>query len=256
MKTSDKPKTDNIGWIKALLFPKKSKPVAPAAEVTESDEPEALPRTPPAMPAEPPQPPKAPFDWSKFKPKFGSFKFAPAFWTITGTLSLIVNVILIVALIVLGSELFTLKRILGNELIGGLYANFIKMDEATIMADVPVNTSIHLLTDTVVVLTEQTTLNNARVTLNTGGLNITNAPATVVLQPGTELPVRLDLQVPININVAVNIPLKDTELHEPFVGLQDVIGPYYWMLQPQMNSWQDLPFCSGWVRDLCASYFK
>jgi hypothetical protein len=39
-----------------------------------------------------------------------------------------------------------------------------------------------------------------------------------------DLPV--ETTVPIHLNVAVNIPLSQTELHQPFVGLQDVVSPY------------------------------
>jgi hypothetical protein len=30
----------------------------------------------------------------------------------------------------------------------------------------------------------------------------------------------------------VDIPLDQTELHEPFVGLQNVVGPWYCLVEP------------------------
>ncbi|MEJ2759558.1 MAG: hypothetical protein P8046_13840, partial [Anaerolineales bacterium] len=79
--------------------------------------------------------------------------------------------------------------------------------------------------------------------LNTGGLNIVQAPTDIILPKGTALPIKLNLtvpvdtEIPISISVPVEIPLNETELHEPFVGLQEVISPYYWMLIDQPNSW-------------------
>ena len=41
---------------------------------------------------------------------FWQGKFGPAFWTITGVLSLVVNIILIIVVIVLGQQLFVLNE--------------------------------------------------------------------------------------------------------------------------------------------------
>jgi hypothetical protein len=63
--------------------------------------------------------------------------------------------------------------------------------------------------------------------------------ANIVLPAGTVLPVTIqNLVVPVDqkvlavLDVPVNIPLNQTELHEPFVGLQKVVEPYFCMLQP------------------------
>jgi hypothetical protein len=90
-----------------------------------------------------------------------------------------------------------------------------------------------------VVLTRDVPITGALVTVNTGGLNINNARANIVLPAGTLLPVSIsNLVVPVNqsvlaeLNVPVDIPLNQTELHDPFVGLQKVVEPYYCLLQP------------------------
>ena len=189
-------------------------------------------------------------------------KLGPAFWTIASLISLSVNLILIVALILLGKELFSIKALVSNQLIGGLYQNFIKMDQARITTTVEVNDTIPVVfdlpvqTDTVVVLTQPTRIKGANVNLSTGGLSI-RAPANIVLPAGTELPVALNIVVPVNttvpvkLTVPVDIPLQQTELHEPFVGLQDVVAPYYDLLSSPPDSWQDTPLCDPNTDWLC-----
>jgi hypothetical protein len=69
-------------------------------------------------------------------------------------------------------------------------------------------------------------------------LNITNALTTIVLPQGTTLPIFLNLtvpvdqMVPVSLKVEVDIPLAETQLHEPFSGLQEVVKPFYCMLNP------------------------
>jgi hypothetical protein len=71
-------------------------------------------------------------------------------------------------------------------------------------------------------------------------LNITNARASIVLPQGTVLPIQIEsLMVPVDqkvlaeLNVPVDIPLNQTDLHEPFVGLQQVVEPFYCLIEPQ-----------------------
>lgn len=177
--------------------------------------------------------------------------FSPAFWTITGVLSLIVNVILIVTLILVGQELFSVRALV-LDLVTGLHSNFVKMDTAHIQTTIQVNAQIPVVfdlpvkTNTTVILTEDTNLPNTNVSLSTGGLTITNAPANITLPAGTHLPIALDITVPVStmvpvqIPVAVDIPLAQTELHEPFVGLQNVVKPYQDLLAQLPTSWADV----------------
>lgn len=196
------------------------------------------------------------------------WRFGQAFWTVSSILSLVTNIILVVALIGLGRQLFTLKSIIEKQVLGGLYENFILMDEAHIRTTIPVSTQVPakfdlpLKTDTQVILTEDTILQNATVaSLSTGGLTITNAPATIVLPRGTVLPVALELTVPVdqmipvNLNVSVDIPLKQTDLHEPFVGLQEVVRPYYRMMADLPDNWNEL-LCGPQAVPLCGWIFK
>ncbi|HRQ23886.1 MAG TPA: hypothetical protein PLF42_10720 [Anaerolineales bacterium] len=194
----------------------------------------------------------------------GSTLFGPRLWTIASILSLAGNLILLLVLAVLligfnrtGLSVSYLLG-LGNsamELPGGLYENFEKMDAASIRTNVQVDTTIPVQFDlqldreTTVVLTQDVAINNALVTVNTGGLNITRANTTIVLPQGTSLPVFLSLTVPVDtqvevtLDVPVDIPLSQTELHEPFVGLQDVIKPLYCALNPNAVNLAGRPVC-------------
>ena len=187
-------------------------------------------------------------------------RLGPPFWTVASIISLVVNGVLMIVLIGL---LINMQRFdvgnalnLGNTFLGGLYTNFEKMDRASITTNVPVETTIPVKFDlqlnqqTNVVLSQDVTIDNARVTVNTGGLNITNALTTIVLPQGTTLPIVLNLTVPVDttvpvtLNVPVDIPLNQTELHEPFVGLQDVVRPFYCMINSGALNLEGQPLCN------------
>lgn len=200
-------------------------------------------------------------------PKTGSsfkhmkFNFGPPFWTTASIVSLTINVVLLIVLLVLfvglsrsGLKVSSMVN-LGSSFLGGLYTNFEKMDRASITTDIKVETTIPVKFDlqlnqqTNVVLSQDVTINNARVTVNTGGLNISNALTTIVLPQGTILPIVLNLTVPVDttvpvtLNVPVNIPLNQTQLHEPFTGLQEVVKPFYCMLAPSALNLDNQAVC-------------
>jgi hypothetical protein len=189
--------------------------------------------------------------YEQWRPYLWQGKIGPAFWTVAGIFSIGLNIILIILLVLIGRELFGLKQLVNDQLIGGLYENFVMMDEAvistTIAVDdtIPVQFVLPVNTSTSVVLTEDTLLQDANVNLATGGLRISNAPADIILQAGTQLPVNLNIMVPvdttipIHLEVPVRIPLNETELHAPFVGLQNVIGPYNDLLGEAPNTWDE-----------------
>lgn len=187
--------------------------------------------------------------------------FGPALWNIASVLSLAVNVILVIVLLALvisinsiGLSVSSLLN-MGTDLLGGLYGNFEKMDRAHITTDIKVETTIPVKFDlqlnqqTNVVLSQDVTINNALVTVNTGGLNIARANTTIVLPSGTTLPVFLNLTVPVDttvpvvLNVPVDIPLEGTQLHEPFAGLQEVVRPFYCMINANAVNLNGEPIC-------------
>lgn len=204
---------------------------------------------PPKTPAPSPVSSSKPATSSKPQPGQSYSKVMPTFWTIASVISLLVNIGTVIALIVvvqlLGGTKATLAFAQGqaNGLLGGLYNNFVKMDAASIKttiavdANIPLNIIVPVQTTTQITIAEAAVIRNAHVRINTGSLNI-DADAQVTLPAGTPLTVKLDFpltvqnSIPIHLDVPVNIPLKDTELHDPFVGLQKVVEPYYCLLQP------------------------
>lgn len=193
-------------------------------------------------------------------------KTLPALWTIASVLSLTLNVILVLVLLLVGRELFVLKSIVGGDLLGGLYENFIFMDQAhiktniTVSDTIPINFTLPISQDTIVTLTSKTPIRGATVYLNTGGVLI-NSTADIELPAGTNLPVHLQLDVPVNTNVPINIlvpvdiPLDQTDLHKPFIGLQQVVAPFYHLLQPQVKNPSDIGLCQPFSA-FCAWYFQ
>jgi hypothetical protein len=193
------------------------------------------------------------------RPRTRRFQFLPAFWTIASLMSITFNIILIVILLIVLQMLGTIQLTANDQisgLLGGLYTNFVKMDQASIQTsihvekDIPVNFSLNVSGPTNVTLSQPVTINGALVTVQTGGLNIVNAQARIVLPQGTVLPITIEnLVVPVNqsvkaiLDVPVNIPLSQTQLHEPFVGLQKVVEPWYCLVEPNAT-FNNLQVCS------------
>jgi hypothetical protein len=187
------------------------------------------------------------------------FKFLPAFWTIASLLSLVVNIVLIVILLILFQMLGAIQNTADDKvsgLLGGLYSNFVRMDQAHIKTtidvvdNIPVNFDLNVSGPTVVRLTQPVRIEGASVTVSTGTMSIINAPATIILPVGQELPVEIlglgvpvRQTVPVTLKVPVDIPLERTDLHEPFLGLQQVVRPWYCLVEPNAT-FKDTPVCS------------
>jgi len=183
-------------------------------------------------------------------------KLLPAFWTIASIMSITVNIGLLIALLIALQMLGAIQSTTNDQvsgLLGGLYNNFVKMDQAAIISNIPVDANIPLnitvpvQTTTQITLAQEATIRNAHVRINTGALNI-DADAVVTLPAGTPLVVSLDFPlavqntIPVHLDVPVNIPLSATQLHEPFLGLRQVVEPWYCLVEPNamMN---DVPVC-------------
>ena len=208
--------------------------------------------------------------WPRLRPFLWRGRIGPAFWTVASTLSLVVNIILIVILILLGRQLFFLKEdVVSEQLINGLYDNFVLMDKAHIKTTITVSDTIQvkdtipvvfdlpLAQETVVTLTEDTPIKGATIYLN--GQPV---PLDLNLPPGTKLSIQLDLtvpvnqtvpvvlNVPVNLQVPVDIALDKTELHQPFVGLQQVLSPFRKLLGEVPDSWSKV--CKGSMKPVCS----
>jgi hypothetical protein len=186
-------------------------------------------------------------------------KLLRALWTLTSVVSMIFSIIVLAALLLLYQTYIKNKDSLKLELppgigvntpedfLQGLYDNFQLMDEAHIKTDIlvedtiPVQFDLALNQQTDVVLSEDVTIYNAYVVIDTALIDI-NAPATVILPEGTVLPIYLNLTVPVDttvpvqLNVPVDIALEETDLHKPFAGLQDVVQPLYCLVAPDATS--------------------
>ncbi len=184
-------------------------------------------------------------------------RVARAFWTVTGAISLVVNAILIAVVIYLLTNIINLQLTAndaGSTVLAGFYNNFELMDRASIKttipvdAQIPLNITVPIQKSTSITLANDTVIPNAHVRINTGALNI-DAPAEVTLPAGTSLNVTLNFDVPvqdtipIHVDVPVNIPLAQTDLHTPFIGLQQVVKPFYCLVEPNAINMDGLPVC-------------
>ncbi len=162
-------------------------------------------------------------------------RFLPAFWTAASVISLVFNLVLLIVVVGMLRMLGSLDAAnLGPGVLGGLYTNFERMDQARIKTEIPVQTVIPLnLTvpvqaTTGITLAKAASIPGAHVKINTALFNI-DAPANVTLPAGTQLSVAMafDLpvqaQIPINLTVPVDIPLRQTELHPAITGLEDTL---------------------------------
>jgi len=239
--------TNKASLVKSTAVKETPIPEKPVASVAQ------LPKNKPASP------PKRKSDPA---PRGGTFIFGPPLWNVASVLSLTINVILIIILLILAMSITKLGLSvsamlnMGTGLLSGLYGNFEKMDRAHITTNIGVATTIPVKFDlqlnqqTNVVLSENVTITNALVTVNTGGLNISRANTTIVLPSGTTLPILLNLTVPVDttvpvtLNVPVDIPLDQTQLHEPFTGLQDVLKPVYCLIDAGALNLNGQPICT------------
>jgi len=243
----------------------------PPAEPDASSPPPELPSQAPALaPASQAQEPAPASEPALERPAWWRGKILPVFWTVASVISLSLNIILVVVLLLLARQLFAIKGVVSAQLVSGLHQNFIKMDQAHIKTTInvkdtiQVNDTIPVVFDlplnavTTVKLTEDTRLSKAAVFLNGS-----TVPLDIILRKGTSLPIKLDmtipvsqtipvvLNVPIDLQVPVDIPLNQTELHEPFIGLQNVVAPFDKLLAAPPNSWDETPLCRPGLFWLC-----
>ncbi len=187
-------------------------------------------------------------------PKVARAALPRALWNIVMVTSLIVNVVLLTTLLLLSRFSFYARETISRRILfEGLYVPFGKLDQAHIRATIPITQEVHITLPvrqtTVVTLTENTLIRNARV-------SILSTPADITLPAGARLPIELDMvieaTVPISMTVPVDIPLSETELHEPLTDLQRTFRPLIALLYPQ--DWSQSGVCRVW-RGLCEWWF-
>lgn len=151
--------------------------------------------------------------------------------------SFIVNLILVIVVVVLLLTIFDLNRNIVRPLVTGLHSSFVGLDEATIdwtipvRDNIPVVLNIPLQTDTVVTLTEPVPLTvGANIVLPGVGV-LNNAQVNLSLPRGLQLPVALDIMVPVDerldiaLDVRAVIPVNQTQLHDPINNLRLTFEP-------------------------------
>lgn len=167
--------------------------------------------------------------------------------------SFIMNFVLLVALLIVVQQIFLIKNGIAEPLIDGLHKNFVGLDEAVIIRTVPVDDEITidfpLLINqgTVVTLNEAVPLSASATFALPGGGGTINGAVSLDLPVGLELPVQLNLPVqvtqdiPVVLDVGVEIPLNETQLHQPFVNLRNLFEPFVRSLDNLPEEWEETP---------------
>jgi hypothetical protein len=160
-----------------------------------------------------------------------------AFKTFAILFSFTVNIILLIVLLLVAPLIIPIVDTIAKPIVGGLNSSFIDMSNASIVRTIsvedtmPISFTLPLEDRTNVVLAEAVPLNiPARFVLPGGGGAI-NGNVALNLPQGLVLPVELKLAVPVNqeipvaLDVAVEIPLQETELGRPFNTLRALFEP-------------------------------
>lgn len=173
-----------------------------------------------------------------------------AFKTFAIIFSFTVNLILIVVLFLALPLILPTLDTVARPIVSGLSDSFDEMGTARIEEiivideQLPIQLSIPLSTTTSVILSEPVPLAvPATFNLPAGGGTI-NGTVSLQLPAGMELPVNLAMTVPVSntipvkLDVAVDIPLQETDLGRPFNTLQRLFTPLDRMLEqlPATNS--------------------
>lgn len=201
-------------------------------------------------------------------------KFLPAYWTVAGIFSLLVNIILIAVLISIGHHFFELKALISDGLVNGLSDSLALMDKAHIVTSVPVQTTVQIQKNlplvfdlsikqnTQMVLAQDTSVDG------TTYINLAPVPLNITLPEGTPIRVDFDITVPVSQTIPVNltvpvsllVPLdlaiNQTDLHQSIVGLQSAIEPYKGLMGSAFKSPEEISLCNQWWSGwLCGAFF-
>ena len=175
-----------------------------------------------------------------------------AFKNVAIIFSFIVNFVLLLVLLLAAPLILPIVDSVARPLVGGLSDSFVQMGEASIVRTIPVDDNIPvsftlpLSTTTDVVLDRPVPLNVPATFNLPGGGGTINGAVYLELPEGLVLPIRLDLGVPVSntiavqLDVAVDIPLEETELGQPFNTLQALFVPLDSFLEALPASNQEL----------------
>ncbi len=193
-------------------------------------------------------------------------KFFPAFWTVACIFSLLVNIILVGLLVSFGHHFFELKSVVADGLVKETSNSLAMLDQAHIVINVPVETTVRwqdtlpvvfdipINQNTQLSLAEETNIKGAQIYLNNTAVTTDlTLPAGTPLQANIDLTipvstsVPVDISVPVSLQVPVDIAIDKTDLHQSIVGLQEAIKPYQSVMGTTLNSPQELLACKNWL---------
>ncbi len=152
--------------------------------------------------------------------------------------SFTMNLILIIVLLLVAPLIIPIVSDIAVPIVGDLNDSFVQMDDASIVQTIPVSDTmpisftLPLSQTTNVVLQEAVALQNVpTVFVLSGGSGAIEGAVTLSLPKGMVLPVSLNLDVPVDqtipvqLDVNVEIPLDQTDLGQPFGTLKTRFGP-------------------------------
>ncbi len=198
-----------------------AQPVSPTPAASEPPV-SAAPAPAPVVPPEKPR---------KSRPR----KFWDAAKTLSLIVSMIVNLVLIIAVVILANQVGAIKTTLAGVL-GQLDSAFNGLGQAVISdtikisQEVPVQFDLPLKQDTVVTTRAPVPI-NTQATFSLGQFGSINGVVTLQLPAGTSLPVHLELTVPVSNSIPVvfdqpvTIPLADKGLGPVVSKLRGALGP-------------------------------
>ena len=151
--------------------------------------------------------------------------------------SFILNMVFLVMLILGAFYIIPILNGVAEPVVSGLNSSFEEMENAHITQNIAIEDEIPVVFDLPVrTATVATILEPVPMTIPTqfvlpGGGGQINGSVSFALPAGTQLPVQLDIVVPVSqtvpivMEVPVDIPLSETELSQPFGDLRRLFAP-------------------------------
>jgi hypothetical protein len=219
-----------------------SESVSPTPATVETPAPAAPAASTPAQAAA-----EVPKESRKSRPR----KFWDAAKTLTLLVSMIINLILIIAIVILANQVGAIKLTL-NSVLGQLDSAFeglgqaVVSDTIKINQQVPVQFDLPLKQDTVVT-TQGPVPINTQATFSLGQFGSINGTVSLQLPAGTSLPVHLEMTVPVSNSIPVvfdqpvSIPLAEKGLGPVVAKLRAALRPIIGLVQQMPDRFVIIP---------------
>lgn len=201
--------------------PESVSPEPVTSEIPAATPPVGSPPAPAAAPAKPRKPRRQKF-WDAAK-------------TLTLIVSMIINLILIAAVVILANQVGAIKMTL-NSVLGQLDSAFEGLGAASIRDTIAINQQVPVrfdlpLNQDTVVTTQAAVPINTQATFSLGQFGSINGTVSLQLPAGTQLPVHLELTVPVSntipvvFNQPIDIPLAEKGLGPVVAKLRAALAP-------------------------------